>query len=50
MELKCIMQNEISQKRQIYNFTHMWNLRNKIDEHKVREKKKESKKQTIGDS
>ena len=36
VELECIMLSEISQvrERQIpFDFTHMWNLRNKIDEH-----------------
>ena len=29
-------QNKSIGKRQIYDFTHMWNLRNKRDEHKER--------------
>ena len=39
MELQSIMLSKISQKkRQIpYDFTHMWNLRNKTDEHRGRE-------------
>ena len=32
IELECIMLSEISQKDK-YDFTHMWNLRNKTDEH-----------------
>ena len=34
MELECIMLSEIITERQIsYDFIHMWNLRNKTDEH-----------------
>ena len=34
MELQCIMLSEIVNQRQIpYDFTNMWNLRNKTDEH-----------------
>ena len=34
MELECIMLSEISQRKTNTNdFTHMWNLRNKTDEH-----------------
>ena len=38
MELECAMLSEIRE-RQIYDFTHMWNLRYKTDEHKGREAK-----------
>ena len=34
MELECIMLSKISQsEKNKYDFTHMWNLRNKTDEH-----------------
>ena len=42
MELENIMLSEVSlvRERQIpYNFTNMWNLRNKTDEHRGREGK-----------
>ena len=39
MELEGIMLSEISQKQIPYDFTHMWNLRYKTDEHKGREAK-----------
>ena len=38
LELECIMLSEISQKK-IYYFTHIWNLRYKIDEHKEEKQK-----------
>ena len=36
-------QNKSFRERQIYYFTHMWNLRNKTDEHMERRKKGEKK-------
>ena len=39
MELEGIMLSEISQRQVLYDFTHMWNLRYKTDEHKGREAK-----------
>ena len=39
MELEGIMLREISQRKIPYDFTPMWNLRNKTDEHRVREGK-----------
>ena len=38
MELECIMLSEINQKN-TNDFTHMWNIRNKTDEHREREAK-----------
>ena len=38
MELECIMLSKIKE-IQIYDFTHMWNLRYKTDEYKGREAK-----------
>ena len=51
MELECIMLSEISQseKDKSHDFTHMWNLRNKIGEHMGRGEKERGK-QTIRDS
>ena len=44
-----VKQNKAVRERQIpYDFTHMWNLRNKTDKHEGRGKKIE--KQTIRDS
>ena len=37
MELESIMLNEIS------DFTHMWNLRNKTDEHKEKKERQSGK-------
>ena len=40
MELECIMLSKISRRKtKSYDFTHMWNLRNKTDEHRGREGK-----------
>ena len=39
MELEYIMLREIRERQLSYDFTHMWNLRYKIDEYKVREAK-----------
>ena len=41
MELECIMLSEISktEKDRYYDFTSMWNLRNKTDEHRGRKGK-----------
>ena len=41
MELECIMLSKISQseKDKYHDFTHIWNLRNKTDEHRGREGK-----------
>ena len=56
MELECIMLSEkkSARERQIsYDFTHMWNLRYKTDEHKGREAKiisNQRGRQTIRDS
>ena len=33
MELECIMLSKISQRKIPYDFIHMWNLRNRTDEH-----------------
>ena len=38
MELECVMLSKISQSES-YDFTHMWNLRNKTDGHRGREAK-----------
>ena len=47
MDLKCIMDKQ--NKTQIpYHFIHMWNLRNKTDEHRAKGKKRE--KQNLRDS
>ena len=47
IELGSIMLSKISQKRQIpYDFTHMWNLRKKRDEHKGRGKRKKGERET----
>ena len=49
MELESIKLSKIKsvKERQIpYDFTHMWNLRNKIDEHKGK-KKRLTRKQTL---
>ena len=48
-ELECIMLSEISQRGQIHDFTHTWNLRNTTDEHrgrkgKIRRKNREGSK------
>ena len=45
MEQECIMLSEISQSEQdkYHDFTHMWNLRNRIDEHRGREGKSKIK-------
>ena len=53
MELECVMLSEVSQsdKEQIpYDFTHMWNLRNKTDEHMGRGGEEKREKQTTRDS
>ena len=44
--LECIMlkQNKSVRERQIYDFTHVWNLRNKTDEHTGGGKNKEGNK------
>ena len=42
MDLECFKltkQNKSGRERQIYDFTHTWNLRNKTDEHSGREGK-----------
>ena len=39
MELECIMLSKIRERQVSYDFTHMWNLRNKTDEHRGREGK-----------
>ena len=39
IELESIMLSKISQTKTPYDFTHMWNLRNKTDEHRGREGK-----------
>ena len=39
MELECIRLSKISQRKDKYDFTHMWNLRNKSDEHWGRDRK-----------
>ena len=42
MEVECIMISEINKsnrERQIYDFIHMWHLRNTTDEHRGREGK-----------
>ena len=39
MELECIMLSKIKERQTTYDFTHMWNLRYKTDEHKEREAK-----------
>ena len=39
VELEDIMLNEIRERHISYDFTHMWNLRYKTDEHKGRETK-----------
>ena len=40
MELEVIMLSEISQsEKDTYDFTHMWNLKNIIDEHRGRKEK-----------
>ena len=45
MELESVMLSEISQRKTIpYDFTHMWNLSNKISETRVKESKRQSKK------
>ena len=42
MTVKCTMLSKIVRERQIqYDFTHMWNLRNKTDEYRGRKKKTE---------
>ena len=45
MELECIKLSEISHQRKtnINDFTHMWNLRNKKDEHIGRGEEKRGK-------
>ena len=55
MELECIMLSKLrqSEKDKPYDFTHMWNLRNKRDEHMdggeggKRERKRERGEKTI---
>ena len=52
MELEGIMLNEIRERQMSHDFTHMWNLRYKTDEHKGREAKiieKQGRGQTIRD-
>ena len=45
MEVESIMLREIVRERQIpYDFTHMWNLRNKIDEYMGGGEKREGNK------
>ena len=39
MELEHIMLSEIRERQMLYDFTHMWNLRNKTDEHRRKEGK-----------
>ena len=39
MELERIMLSKIRERQISYDFTHMWNLRDKTDEHKGREAK-----------
>ena len=41
MELESIMLNELSQRQIAYHFTHMWNLRNKINDQRGKKKKRE---------
>ena len=43
-------QNKSVKKRQIPYLTHIWNLRNKTDEHIGREERRERGKQTIRDT
>ena len=48
-----VKRNKSARERQIYDFTHMWNLRNTTDEHRGREGKIRLKKrgsQTKSDS
>ena len=50
-ELESIMLREISQERQIpYDITHIWKLRNKTNEHRKREGKIKTRRQTIRSS
>ena len=44
-EKKSVRETQI-----LYDFSHMWNLRNKTDEYRGRVKKRERGKQTIRDS
>ena len=37
MDLECIMLSEIRERQISYDFSHMWNLRNRTDEHRGRE-------------
>ena len=39
IELEGIMLSEIRERQISYDFTHMWNLKHKTDEHKRREPK-----------
>ena len=53
MELECIMLIKIRERQISYDFTHMWNLRYKTNEHKGREAKtiqKQGERQTIRNS
>ena len=48
MELESIMLSEINQRRQIpYDFTPVWNLRNKTDEHRGRKTERQTIKETL---
>ena len=51
LELECIMLREVSQseKDKYHDFIHIWNLRNKINEHMGRGEEKRGK-QTTRDS
>ena len=40
----------IRERQRPYDFTHVWNLRNKTDEHMGKGKKEERGKQTTGES
>ena len=40
----CAKQNYSVRERQMYAFTQMWNLKNKTDEHMVKDKKREGSK------
>ena len=47
MDLESIMLSRIKERQISYDYTHMWNLRNKTNEQKKKKKERQTKKQTI---
>ena len=47
MVLESIMLREIRERQILYDFIHMWNLRNKTNKQRKSKRKRQTKKQTL---